>query len=109
MDAQKPTSVFVRLYGAGPFDENNPQDQLGETARRAVLQAAEKAICSVRSGADMPYVIGGLLVGIVQLVQAATNQSDEDDAAIRASILQLTPWAVDMARSVSGKEPLANA
>lgn len=60
----------------------------------------------------MPYLLGGLLVGIVQVLQATASSADgmtadEIDAAIRASIVQIAPWAVDMARSAEGKEPLA--
>lgn len=62
----------------------------------------------------MPFLLGGLLVGIVQVLQATASSAngmtrDEIDAAIRASIIQIAPWAVDMARSAEGKEPLANA
>jgi len=62
----------------------------------------------------MPYLLGGLLVGIVQVLQATSSSAngmsrDEIDAAIRVSIMQIAPWAVDMARAADGQEPLANA
>lgn len=106
------TAKFARLYGATAFDPDDRQDQIGETARRALIEAAIKTgvTMGVESGDDMPFLLGGLLVGAVQITKAiATGMPpDEIDAAIRASIIQIAPWAVDMARSIDGKEPLAN-
>lgn len=103
--------TFQRLYGATAFDPNDRQEQIGELARQTLLQAAlETGITmGVTGGEDTPYLLGGLLVGIVQILQATMVAGDETDAAIRASIIQIAPWAVDMARSAEGKEPLANA
>lgn len=104
-------NVFQRLYGATAFDPSDRQDRLGEAARKMLINTALNTEVTglVRGGSDMPYLIGGLLVGIVQVLQAtATPQDDQTDAAIRASIIQIAPWAVDMARTVEGKEPLAN-
>lgn len=107
------TSTFQRLYDAKPFDPDDYQDQLGEAARRLLLDSALPVTSLVRTGDDMPYLLGGLLVGIVQILQATAGGAgmsrDEIDAAIRASLMQIAPWAVDMARSAGGKEPLANA
>jgi hypothetical protein len=102
-------AAFQRLYGAEPFDPNDRQQQLAESARKLLLATAIDTTKLVQGGQDMPYLLGGLLVGIVQVLQATANpQDDETDAAIRASIMQIAPWAVDMARSCEGKEPLAN-
>jgi hypothetical protein len=105
--------TFQRLYGATAFDPNDRQDQLGEAARLLILDAALPVLARVQSGKDMPHLLGGLLVGIVQITQAVARPggmtADEIDASIRASIIQIAPWAVDMARSAEGKEPLVNA
>lgn len=104
--------TFARLYGATPYDPNDFQDQLGEMARQALLSSAEPVVMMVRNGQDMPALLGGLLVGTVQVLQATadsrTSGTDQVDAAIRTSIIQLAGWAVDMARSAEGREPLAN-
>ena len=102
--------AFQRLYGAAsPFDPTNRQDQLGEDARRHLLITALSFTEGVKDRGDLPHLLGGLLVGIVQVLQATAGTGDETDAAIRASIIQIAPWAVDMARSAQGKEPLADA
>lgn len=106
------SETFARLYGATAFDPDDRQDQIGELARRTLLDAVLKTgvTAGIESGDDMPFLLGGLIVGIVQIVQAiATGMPrDEIDASIRASIMQLAPWAVDMARSADGLEPLVN-
>jgi hypothetical protein len=106
--------AFQRLYDAKPFDPDDRQDQLGEAARRLLISTALPVTSLVQDGKDMPFLLGGLLVGIVQVLQATASSSngmtrDEIDASIRASIVQIAPWAVDMARSAEGKEPIANA
>jgi hypothetical protein len=105
------TDAFKRMYGATRFDPNDRQDQIGECARVALLASAREVgiTMSVRDGQDMPYLLGGLLVGVVQILQATSVMGEETDAAIRASIIQLAPWAVDMARAAQGAEPLATA
>lgn len=104
-------AVFQRLYGATPFDPNDRQDQIGEAARKHMLKVANETGLIFRefTDQDMAYLIGGMIVGVVQILQSTGPRSDATDAAIRASILQITPWAVDMSRSTEGKEPLANA
>jgi hypothetical protein len=103
--------TFERLYGATPFDPEDRQHQIGEAARRALLDAAmaREVTMLCKDSADLPHLLGGLLVGLVQIVQVATAAGDTTDAAIRASIIQSAPWAVDMARAIEGKEPLSNA
>ncbi|MDZ7906403.1 MAG: hypothetical protein U5N55_11955 [Cypionkella sp.] len=106
-------STFERLYNATPFDPDSREDQIGEAARRTLIKAAIETDVtrSVCNGADMPYLLGGLLVGIAQIMKSAATgiPDDEIDAAIRVSIIQVAPWAVDMMRASQGKEPLANA
>ena len=106
------SATFARLYGAKPFDPDDRQDQIGEAARQLLLSTAHPVTALIQGGEDMPYLLGGLLVGIVQVLQAtatsANGMSEEEiDAAIRSSLLEIAPWAVDMARSAEGKEPLA--
>lgn len=101
---------FQRRYPAAtPFDPRDPADQLGEAARRHLLDSAAPLLASATSHDDIGSVLGGLLVGVAQIMQACLDDGDEADAAIRASILQLVPWAVDMARSAQGKGPLFDA
>ncbi|MFQ6550474.1 hypothetical protein AADZ90_021230 [Aestuariibius sp. 2305UL40-4] len=98
-------------YGARRFDENDANDRCAERVRQAVLAAYREALSPEDDEAPQQteYVLGGLMVGIVQIMQASLEKSgDQADAAIRASILQLTPWAVDMARSFEGKAPLSD-
>ncbi len=103
-------SAFQRLYGAQPFDPNDRLDRIAEAARKTLIRTAieTEATMAVEGGPDLPALLGGLLVGLVQVVQATTFASDQRDAAIRTSIMQLAAWAVDAARSAEGKEPLAN-
>lgn len=106
------SATFARLYGAKPFDPDDRQDQIGEAARQLLLSTAHPVTALIQDGKDMPYLLGGLLVGIVQVLQATASSADgmseeEIDAAIRSSLLEIAPWAVDMARSAEGKEPLA--
>lgn len=107
-------STFERLYAAKPFDPDDRQDQIGEAARKLLLGAALPVTAMIRSGADMPYLLGGLMVGIAQVLNATASSAagmtpDEIDASIRASMIEIAPWAVDMARSVEDKPPLATA
>lgn len=104
--------TFARLYGATAFNPDDRQDQIGELARTSLLEAAlaSAVTMKVQDGNDMATLLGGLLVGIVQVMEAVATgiPRDEIDAAIRASIMQLAPWAVDMERSSDKLEPLAN-
>lgn len=108
-------AAFERLYGATRFDPDDRQDQIGEAARKAVIDSAISTGCTfgVIDGEDMPSLLGGLMVGIVQVAQSVASSgrgmtADEIDAAIRASIIQIAPWSVDMARSAQGREPLGH-
>ena len=104
------TDTFRRLYGATPYDPTDRHDQIGEIGRTAIIEATLRVHdqIEIRGGADAPALLGGLLVGLTQVIQATMVAGDRTDAAIRASIMQLAPWAVDMARAAEGKEPLAN-
>jgi len=101
---------FTEKYGAVPFDENSHNDAVAERARRAVLQAYTKTISKDDELAprQLEFILAGLLVGVVQVVQASAEQSDQADAAIRSSIIQTAPWAVDHARAQHGLDPLVD-
>lgn len=79
------------------------------TELRALLDCAEALLDQVKSNDELPHVLGGLMVGIAQIMQVATRRDDQADAAIRASMIQLAPWAVDMARAMQGNGPLSDA
>ena len=99
-------------YAASKFDPNDPNDRVAERARKAILAAYKETITDEDNEADreLEYILAGLLVGVTQVMQAiATENGDQTDAAIRASIIQMTPWAVDMARSFKNRPPLSDA
>lgn len=106
------TGAFERLYGATALDPADRQDQIAELARRTLIDAARRtgATMQVRGGEDLPFLLGGLMVGVVQVIQATAGEGpkDEIDAAIRSSLMQMAGWAVDMARSAQGLEPLGH-
>lgn len=108
------TTAFQRLYNATPFDPNDRGDRIGEEARQLILTGAHRVAGEVLTGEDLPYLLGGLLVGTVQIMQAMSSTAgghtrDEIDALIRSSIIQTAAWAVDMARATEGQDPLPNA
>ena len=105
------SDAFQRLYDATPFDPDDPLDQIGEVARQMVLTSALGVIqkLHVKTPEETNIQIGGMIVGLVQVMQASFGASDEVDAAIRASIIQTAPWAVDLARTIQGKGPLGHA
>lgn len=103
---------FAQRYGAVTFDPDNPNEALAERARKAVLSAYKAAMTPEDRNAprQAEYLIGGLIVGVVQVLQASTNgERDTVDAAIRASITQVAGWAVDTARAMQDIDPLPEA
>lgn len=98
-------------YGQVEFDPNDPNDALADRARQAVIRAFEETISPEDDLAprQLEYTLAVLQIGVVQVIQAiSAKQGDEADAAIRASIIQTAGWAVDMARSAQGREPLSD-
>ncbi len=107
--------MFAKKYNATAFDPTDPDESLAESARQAVISAYLKVIDEGRakkgsSPMQLPYLLGGLLVGCVQVMQssATADSQDEIDAAIRASIVQTAGWAVDTSRSMMGLDPLSD-
>lgn len=99
-----------KKYGALPFDPNDSHDLLAEHGRKMLLETALREIAngSVPDSDHLQYLLGGMMVGLVQVAKAHLADSDDSWASVRASIAQLTPWAVDQARSISGLPPLSD-
>jgi hypothetical protein len=94
-------------YGAGPFDPENEADAVCEAFRVAVVGAVLDVLDRYPN-ALAHHALGGLMVGVVNSVMGLIERSDKNDAAIRSSMLELVPWAVDQARSMTGLPPLAD-
>lgn len=106
------TDAYARKYHATAFDSSDPNEAVAERARVAVLTAYRAVIGEDDNNAprQAEYIVAGLHVGLVQVIQACLkNTSDENDAAILASIVQTAGWAVDTARAMQGKDPLGRA
>lgn len=104
--------TFQEIYEASPFNPNDRCDQLGELGRQLILKAALGVSREAGEFADAHEVmdwLGGMMVGIVQAAQASLTRSDQADAAIREMLTMNAAWAVDLARSVEGKDPLPSA
>lgn len=101
---------FADKYKAGAFDPDDANDACADRARRAVISAYMDAISDAVGDAprETEMIFAGLLVGVVDVMRSITPDSENRDAAIRASFLQVAPWAVDMSRAQSGLEPLSN-
>lgn len=101
---------FAEKYDATPFDPDDPFDALGEAARKIVATAFLESLEKVetRNGDELQAVAGGLLIGLIGCLRACAPPSDETDASIRAGLIELTPWAMDMARSVDDLPPLSD-
>ena len=102
---------FARKYDATPFNAGDRDDALADAARRAVLQAFLDAgqETNAQTGADMQAIMTGMIVGVVSVMRAQVAYSDTSDAAIRSSIINVVPWAVDFARANAGLPPLSDA
>ena len=107
------SEVFQRKYAANPFNPDDPREAAAEEARQAILSGYIDAIAGRPGNAPFApdWLLGGLLVGVVQIMQASLKAAsdDERDAAIRASIVQTAAWAVDHARSFEDLDPLPEA
>lgn len=101
---------FEEKYSATRFDENDANDAVAERARQAVLNA----YCEVISDEDelaprqLEFIMAGLMVGVAQVLRGCAQPGDQSDAAIRASMIQTAPWAVDHARAQQGQPPLTD-
>ena len=103
------TEAFAKKYDAGCFNPDDPNEALADRARRAVLVAYEAAMVPADDDAprQLEYLLAGLLVGVVQVMQSSLDaEPDHADASIRASIIQTAPWAVDVSRAMQGHDPL---
>lgn len=106
------SDAFQRLYNATPFDPNDRTDQLGEFGRQMVLKAAlgaSRNIGDFANALEVMDVVGGMLVGLVQFAQSSLERGDPADRAIREMLVMNAAWAVDLARSCEGLDPLPTA
>ncbi len=103
--------AFEERYNVPPFDPNDPRDVMSDTARRIMIRAFQEAMHTVdaQSGEDLQDIMGGLLLGLVCVMSAHMETTDQSHAAIRSSLIRLAPWAVDMMRSFDDLPPLAEA
>jgi hypothetical protein len=101
--------TFQQIYDASPFNPNDRTDQLGELGRQMILTAAidiHSDAGELANGQEVMDIVGGMLVGLVQVAQASLNRSDQADTAILEMITMNARWAVDMARACDGLDPL---
>lgn len=103
-------SDFQTKYNATPFDSGDPRDVLSERARKIVVGAFIDALDTVdaKTGQDSQDILAGLLVGVVGIMIGSFESTDQNHAAIRASFLQVIPWAVDVVRSMENLPPLSD-
>ena len=104
------TQAYISKYPHDAFDPNDPDEALADRARGAVVTAYLAVMQEKDDTASRPleYLVAGLLVGLVQVIQSSMDASDENDARIRASIIQSTAWAVDTARLLKNLDPLSD-
>lgn len=102
---------FAEKYNASPFDPNDPRDVRSEKARRVLVRAfIDSGLhTDASTGEDVQDIAAGLLVGLAGVVMAHSDQSDDNHASIRAGLIQIVPWAVDMVRAVDDLPPLSEA
>ena len=102
---------FRRKHDASPFDGSDPRDARSEIARKILVRAFNDALetCDAKTSEDFHDIAGGLLVGLVCITAAHMENTDENHAALRAGLIQLIPWAVDLVRSMSDLPPLPEA
>lgn len=102
---------FAEKYSATPFDANNPRDCRSEKARVILTKAYMEVMDTVPvdTGDDLQDVAGGFLVGLVGILAAQMAKTDANHAALRAGIIQLVPWAVDMVRSMDDLPPISDS
>lgn len=100
--------AFQRKYSATPFDENSRFDRVADQSRAVLLAAFTRQLRKInaQSGDDVQAVAGGLLVGLVQIMMSHSEQTDANHAHIRAGLLELVPWAVDISRQQYDLPPL---
>ena len=101
---------FAAKYGASPFDPDDPLDDMAEKARKLLVRSFRKNLrdLDATTGEEVQAIAGGMLVGLVGVMAAHLEPTDENHAALRAGLIQLVPWAVDMVRSIDGRPPLAD-
>ncbi|MEL7090224.1 MAG: hypothetical protein AAFN94_00680 [Pseudomonadota bacterium] len=101
---------FQRKYNATPFDPTNPTDRIAERSRKLLVKAFAEAGRKIKPGEadDLQAMLAGFLVGQICIIAAHMESSDENHASLRAGIIELVPWAVDMMRSIDDLPPLSD-
>ena len=103
------SKTFDDIYNATPFYPTDRTDQLGEIGRQMVLKAAlgySREAGEFASTQEVFAWVAGMMVGLVQVAQASLPRGDPADTAIVEMLTMNARWAVDMARSCEGKDPL---
>lgn len=100
---------LAEKYDVEPFDINDPREARSEKARKAVIDAFLNCDEMIYTGDDLQDVMCGLLFGVVCIMGSQLQPTDESHAALRASVLQMTPYSVDLYRSMLGLDPLVDA
>ena len=102
---------FERKYDASPFDPTNPRDARSEAARQIIINSFLAAMDEIktRTPEDVQDIAGGLFVGLVCIMASHIERTDKNDAHLRAGLMQMIPWAIDLMRDMEGKPLLAEA
>ena len=95
--------TFEEKYGAPPFDPNDPRDARIEAFNTAGRNTEAK------TAEDTQDIMGGMLAGLACAMSQQMDTSDMNHAVLRAGLLDLIPWAVDLMRSIDGLPPLPEA
>lgn len=103
--------LFQRRYKATPFNAADRFDRIADKSRATLIEAFQKQLRRIdaKDGEDVQAVAAGLLVGLVQIIMAHGDQTDMNHAHIRAGMLELVPWAIDLARQQYDLPPLVQS
>jgi hypothetical protein len=97
---------IAEKYNVGPFDPSDPRDARSEKARQVLIKAFLGCEDMIYTGDDLQDVLSGLMLGVVSIMGAQIASTDESHAALRASLLEMIPYSVDLFRSMSDLPPL---
>ena len=101
---------MAEKWGSTLFDSDSRFDVLAEHARQNVVRAFLASMTddnSPRTGEEMQAVFTGLLMGLVGIM--GTHVRPENHGQMRAGMVKMIPWAVDMMRALQDLPPLGPA